>query len=105
MFRESPRDTQTCLRAHATKLYHLGIRVGGGVFLVMGPRNVDFARLYRLHLVLAFFGTSENVVATQVWMDISAYVLVAIVKKRLAVETSFHITLQISSLPRFEKLH
>ena len=53
--------------------------------------------------IKAFFGTSENAVKTQVWIAISAYVLVAIVKKRLKSEASLYTILQILSLALFEK--
>ena len=53
--------------------------------------------------IKAFYGTSENAVKTQVWIAISAYVLVAIVKKRLAVDRSLTEILQILSITLFEK--
>lgn len=53
--------------------------------------------------IKAFFGTSENAVKTQVWIAISAYVLVAIVKKELRLERSMSEILQILSLSLFEK--
>jgi len=53
--------------------------------------------------IKAFFGTSENAVKTQVWIAVSAYVLVAIVKKRLKSEASLYTILQILSLTLFEK--
>jgi hypothetical protein len=63
-----------------------------------------FFKWIKQHLrIKAFFGTSENAVKTQVWIAISAYVLVAIVKKRLAVEASLYTILQVLSLTLFEK--
>jgi hypothetical protein len=53
--------------------------------------------------IKAFFGTNENAVKTQIWIAISVYVLVAIVKKRLRVEASLYTILQILSLTLFEK--
>ena len=50
-----------------------------------------------------FYGTSENAVKTQIWIAISVYVLVAIVKKRLRIEASLYTILQILSLTLFEK--
>ncbi len=50
-----------------------------------------------------FFGTSENAVKTQIWIAISVYVLVAIVKKRLNLPRSLYEILQILSLTLFEK--
>jgi hypothetical protein len=42
-----------------------------------------------------FFGTSENAVKTQIWIAVSVYVLVAIVKKRLKLEASLYTLLQV----------
>ena len=53
--------------------------------------------------IKAFFGTSENAVKTQVWIAISVYVLVAIVKKELRLKRSMSEILQILSLSLFEK--
>jgi IS4 transposase len=50
-----------------------------------------------------FYGNSENAVKTQIWIAISIYVLVAIVKKRLNLENSLYTILQILSVTLFEK--
>jgi transposase len=63
-----------------------------------------FFKWIKQHLrIKAFFGTSHNAVMTQVWIAISVYVLVAIVKKRLRLEPSLYTILQILSLALFEK--
>ena len=63
-----------------------------------------FFKWIKQHLrIKAFFGTNENAVKTQIWIAISVYVLVAIVKKRLGVAASLYTILQILSLTRFEK--
>ncbi len=63
-----------------------------------------FFKWIKQHLrIKAFFGTNENAVKTQIWIAISVYVLVAIVKKRLGVEASLYTILQILSLMLFEK--
>jgi hypothetical protein len=54
--------------------------------------------------IKAFFGTSDNAVKTQIWIAVSVYVLVAIVRKRLALESSLYQILQILSLTLFEKV-
>jgi NAD(P)-dependent dehydrogenase (short-subunit alcohol dehydrogenase family) len=78
---------------------------------------LDVARLYKArwqvelffkwikqHLrIKAFYGTSENAVKTQVWIAVSIYVLVAIVKKRLHLDHSLYTILQIFSITLFEK--
>jgi len=63
-----------------------------------------FFKWIKQHLrIKAFFGTSENAVKSQIWIAISVYVLVAIIKKRLNLNTDLSTILQILSLPLFEK--
>jgi hypothetical protein len=63
-----------------------------------------FFKWIKQHLrIKAFFGTSENAVKTQIWIAISVYVLVAIVRKRLTLEASLYQILQILSVIPFEK--
>lgn len=77
----------------------------------------DSARLYRSrwqielffkwikqHLrIKAFFGTSENAVKTQIWIAVSVYVLIAIIRKRLGLSSSLYNILQVLSVTAFEK--
>jgi len=64
-----------------------------------------FFRWIKTHLrIKAFYGTSENAVKTQIWIALSVYVLVAIVKKRLALDVSIYKLLQILSVTLFEKV-
>jgi hypothetical protein len=53
--------------------------------------------------IKAFYGTSENAVKTQIWIAVSIYVLVAIVRKRLDLEASLYRILRILSVTLFEK--
>ncbi|GAG27745.1 unnamed protein product, partial [marine sediment metagenome] len=63
-----------------------------------------FFKWIKQHLrIKAFYGTSRNAVKTQVWIAISVYVLVAIVKKELKLERSLYEILQILSVALFEK--
>jgi len=63
-----------------------------------------FFKWIKQHLrIKKFYGTTENAVKTQIWIAISVYVLVAIVKKRLKIEASLYTILQILSLTLFEK--
>ena len=63
-----------------------------------------FFKWIKQHLrIKAFYGTSENAVKTQIWIAVSVYVLVAIVRKRLGLDTSLYQILQILSLTLFEK--
>ena len=63
-----------------------------------------FFKWIKQHLwIKAFYGTSENAVKTQIWIAVSIYVLVAIVRKRLELEASLYQILQILSVTLFEK--
>ena len=63
-----------------------------------------FFKWIKQHLrIKAFFGTSANAVKAQIWIAVSVYVLVAIVRKRLRLDVSLHELLQILSLTLFEK--
>jgi hypothetical protein len=63
-----------------------------------------FFKWIKQHLrIKKFYGTSENALKTQIWIAISIYVLVAIVKKRLGLEGSLFRILQIVSVSLFEK--
>ena len=63
-----------------------------------------FFKWIKQHLrIKAFYGTSENAVKTQIWIAISIYVLVAIVKKKLGIDLSLYTILQILSVTLFEK--
>lgn len=64
-----------------------------------------FFKWIKQHLrIKAFFGTSENAVKTQIWIAVSVYVLVAIIKKRLNLSASLYEILQILSLTLFERI-
>jgi len=63
-----------------------------------------FFKWIKQHLrIKSFYGTSENAVKTQIWIAVSIYVLVAIIKKRLNLKPSLYTILQILSLSLFEK--
>ena len=63
-----------------------------------------FFKWIKQHLrIKAFYGTSENAVKTQIWIAVSVYVLVAIIRKRLRLEVSLYQILQILSVTLFEK--
>jgi hypothetical protein len=65
-----------------------------------------FFKWIKQHLrIKAFYGTTENAVKTQIWIAISVYVLVAIVKKRLKLDRSLYAILQILSVTLYVKTH
>ena len=64
-----------------------------------------FFKWIKQHLrIKRFYGTSENAVKTQIWIAVSVYVLVAIVRKRLGLEASLYTLLQVLSVTIFEKI-
>ncbi len=64
-----------------------------------------FFKWIKQHLrIKRFFGTSENAVKTQIWIAVSVYVLVAIIKKRMNLDASLYTLLQILSVTLFEKM-
>jgi len=64
-----------------------------------------FFKWIKQHLrIKVFYGTSENAVKTQVWIAVSVYVLVAIIKKRLQIQASLYTILQVLSIAAFEKI-
>ncbi len=64
-----------------------------------------FFKWIKQHLrIRRFFGTSENAVKSQIWIAVSVYLLVAIIKKRLKLEQSLYTILQVLSLTTFEKI-
>jgi hypothetical protein len=64
-----------------------------------------FFKWIKQHLrIKKFYGTSENAVKSQIWIAVSVYVLVAIVKKRLNLDASLYTLLQILSVTLFEKM-
>jgi IS4 transposase len=64
-----------------------------------------FFKWIKQHLrIKAFYGYSQNAVKTQIWIAVSVYVLVAILKKRLGLEASLHEILQVLSVTLFEQV-
>ena len=64
-----------------------------------------FFKWIKQHLrIKAFYGTSENAVKTQIWIAVSIYVLIAIVRKRLGLQANLYQILQILSVTLFEKV-
>ena len=64
-----------------------------------------FFKWIKQHLrIKSFYGTSENAVKTQIWIAVSTYVLVAIMKKRLKIDLTLYTILQILSISLFERM-
>jgi IS4 transposase len=64
-----------------------------------------FFKWIKQHLrIKRFYGTSENAVKTQIWIAVSVYVLVAIVKKQLGLEASLYTLMQVISVTIFERM-
>jgi hypothetical protein len=111
------------IKDYPTPLRRIRIRDAEDKTLVFLTNNLDLpartiAELYRCrwqielffkwikqHLrIKSFFGTSENAVKSQIWIAVSVYVLVAILKKRLNLSASLYEILQILSLTMFERI-
>ena len=73
--------------------------------LLVGSMSFSCFEWIKQHLrIKSFFGTSPNAVKTQIWIAVSIYLLVAIVRKRLGLRASLYQTLQILSVTLFEKV-
>ena len=74
--------------------------------LYKNRRQVElFFKWIKQHLrIKRFYGTSENAVKTQIWIAVSVYVLVAIIRKRLGLEASLYTLMQVLSVTIFEKM-
>jgi len=63
-----------------------------------------FFKWIKQHLrIKSFYGTSENAVKSQIWIAVSVYVLIAIIKKRLGIKENLYTILQVLSITVFEK--
>jgi hypothetical protein len=76
----------------------------GWEYRVSGLVHLFFTWIKQHLRIKAFRGYSENAVKTQIWIAVSVYVLVAILKKRLALEASLHEILQVLSVTFFEQV-
>jgi hypothetical protein len=95
------------------RLYRL--HQGSSFFIVRAKANTGLRRIYSMpvdksvgircdQVVVPIVFYSENAVKTQIWIAISVYVLVAIIKKRLKIDLSLYTILQILSITLFEKM-
>ena len=77
------------------------LRQGG----VDGQYVVQLFKWIKQHLrIKAFYGTSQNAVKTQIWIAITIYVLIAIIKKELSLSVSIYQILQVVSVTVFERV-
>jgi len=104
-------------KVHDVNILDLLLIEPGAVY-IMDRAYVDFSRLFDMHQAQAYFvirekqhlrikkfyGTSFNAVCTQIWIAVSVYLLVAIIKKRLKLEQELYTILQIFSISLFEKV-
>jgi hypothetical protein len=86
-----------------TNHFHLSAQTGADLYRCRWQVELFFKWIKQHLRIKAFYGTSENAVKTQIWIAISVYVLVAIVKKRLGLERDLYTLLQILSVTLFEK--
>lgn len=86
-----------------TNEFHLSTRTIADLYRSRWQVEIFFKWIKQHLRIKAFYGTSENAVKTQIWIAVSVYLLVAIVKKRLNLEYDLYTLLQILSLSLFEK--
>ena len=100
--RGTPQDARSPLRRDSDPIERLSPTIAD---LYRSRWEIEiFFKWIKQHLrIKAFYGTSENAVKTQIWIAVSVYVLVAIVKKRLNLRYDLYTLLQILSLSLFEK--
>ena len=73
--------------------------------IVTGGRSSLFFKWIKQHLrIKSFFGTSENAIKSQIWIAVTVYVLVAVLRKRLGLSADLYTILQVLSLTLFEKM-
>src|SRR5512135_2657673 len=77
-------------------------RIGVRSFLMLKPHRPSLSK--QDLRIKTFYGTSENAVKAQIWIAVSVYVLVAIMKKRLKIEASLYTILQVLSVTIFERM-
>jgi len=81
-----------------------GLETGQVVPRQSFTRQLFFKWIKQTLRIKSFYGTSGNAVKTQIWIAISVYVLIAIIKKRLNLVHSFYTILQIFSVTTFEQV-
>ncbi len=86
-----------------TNHFHLNAGIVGELYRCRWQVELFFKWIKQHLRIKAFYGTSENAVKTQVWIAISVYVLVAIVRKRLGIERDLYTLLQILSVTLLER--
>jgi hypothetical protein len=95
----------SCLRENFTSSsYGEGLETGRKAPRQSLTRQLFFKWIKQHLRVKKFFGRSPNAVKTQIWIAICAYVLIAIIKKRLKLEATLYTLLQILSISIFEKM-
>ena len=87
-----------------TNNFELGPRVIANLYKGRWQIELFFKWIKQHLLIKAFYGTSVNAVKTQIWIAISVYILIALVKKKLDLEISLYTFLQILSVSVFEQV-
>src|SRR5207248_1055545 len=97
-------DQCLCDRRPSSRRQHSGPVASRSRSVLLARSRLCGLRSIKQHLlIIAFYGTCENAVKAQVWVALSVYVLVAIVKKQLGLDLSLYKILQILSVTVFEK--
>lgn len=99
----SLRDIDISLNAHANKLYHIGIKQCPKSTLAYANERRDY-RIYE-ELAKTFYGTSPNVVKTQIWIAMVVYLVLAILKEPYKLQLSLSAFLHFLEINLFEQKH
>ena len=86
-----------------TNNFHVPAQTIADLYKYRWQVELFFKRIKQHLRIKSFFGTSENAVKTQLWIAISVYVLIAIIKKRLQIPADLYTILQVFSATLFEK--
>ena len=97
-----PWVTGRDLRPHSTA--GAAAQIGWNLYKSRWQVELFFKWIKRHLRIKRFYGTSESAVKTQIWIAVSVYVLVAIVRRRLGLDESLYTLLQVLSVTVFEKI-
>lgn len=86
-----------------TNLFHPSAATSAELYRTRWQVELFFKWIKQHLRILSFYGTSENAVKTHIWIGVTVYVMVAIIKKQLSIEHSLYTMLQIFSVSIFEK--
>ena len=79
----------------SNKQFYVSLKINTALYKSRWQIELFFKWIKQHLRIKSFFGTSENAVKSQIWIAVSVYVIIAIIRKRLHIEESLHTILQI----------